>query len=281
MLTSEIMAEYPVRRLGETAAMIFAAVAVIALFLISNLTLSLLGIAYDTSGGAQWQKIHPATYIALIAIAFLFLSRLDPVALLDDVIRHHKGTLAFFLVWLLLLGHIVFVIGAPATSVVDTFLLPMVLLILLTRISERDASRFALFVHVAMAANAVLGIWEFVEGTRITPLVAQGVALVSDWRSTALLGHPLQNAAVTAVYAFVLIQGGGKDMARLLRPIALVLQFIALTAFGGRMAAALLIAFGSIAVVVQAAGIVRDKLRFDRPKHAALRKDYNLWRNVG
>jgi hypothetical protein len=179
--------------------------------------------------------------------------------LIDDVIRYNKGTLAFLLMWLLLFGHIVFVVGSPITMVIDTFLLPMIMLILLTRVSERHASRIAHFVHVVMAANAALGIWEFVDGTRVTPLIAQGIELVGDWRSTALLGHPLQNAAVTAIYSLVLIQGGGRDMPGPLRPIALVLQIVALVAFGGRAATALLVVFGSTAIVFQAIRIIRAR----------------------
>ncbi len=259
MQTYAAMNESPARRLGESAAALLATGAVIALFLFSNLMLSSLGVAYDISGGAQWQKIHPATYIALAALAFLALSRFNPVDFVDDVVRHHKGTLLFFFAWLLLLGHIVFFIGSPITAVIDTFLLPIVMLVLLTRISEGHASRLSLFLHVVMAVNAALGIWEFAGGFRMTPLVAQGVTLVADWRSTALLGHPLQNAAITAVYAFMLIQGGGRDLPRLLRPVAFCLQLVALAAFGGRGATAMFLVFGGVAAVVQGARIIQGR----------------------
>ena len=259
MLNSATMNESPARRVGESAAALLAAGAVLALFLISNLMLSLLGVSYDVSGGAQWQKIHPATYLALASLGFLALSRFDPVILVDEVVRHHKGLLVFFFAWLLLLGHIVFFVGSPITAVIDTFLLPMLMLVLLTRVSEGQASRLALFLHVAMAANAALGIWEFAGGFRVTPLIAQGVALTGDWRSTALLGHPLQNATITAVYAFILIQGGGRDLSGLLRPLAFLLQLAALAAFGGRAATAMFIAFGAVAAVVQVARIVQTR----------------------
>src|SRR5262249_14758615 len=153
---------------------------------------------YDTSGGALWQKIHPATYVAIAAIVALALARFDVIGFIDDVARWHKGTVLFLGMWFLLLVHIVLFVHAPIASIVDTFLMPVMLLILLTRISERQASNLVVFVHAAMAANALIALFEFATGARLTPLFAEGVALFTDWRSSALLGHPLQNALVTA-----------------------------------------------------------------------------------
>jgi hypothetical protein len=81
--------------------------------------------------------------------------------------------------------------------------------------------------------------------------VAEGVTLAADWRSSALLGHPLQNALITAVYTLIMVQGGGRDLPRLLRLAIIVLQVAALVVFGGRVATVLLAAFGGAALAVQ------------------------------
>jgi len=239
------------RTLGQSAAGVLTAVALALLFLVSGLMLQALGVAYDTSGGALWQKIHPATYVALAAVVCLALVRFDPIAFIDAVARWHKGTMLFLGAWLLLLVHLAMFVRASIAPIVDTFLLPVALLILLTRISERHASTLAVFIHAAMTANALIALFEFATGTRATPLVAEGVTLVADWRSSALLGHPLQNALVTATYTLIMLQGGGRDLPRFLRLSIIVLQIAALVVFGGRVATLMLIGFGGIALTVQ------------------------------
>jgi hypothetical protein len=101
-----------------------------------------------------------------------------------------------------------------------------------------------------MTANALIAIFEFSTGARLTPLVAEGVTLVADWRSSALLGHPLLNALVTAAYTLIVIQGGGRDLRPVLRIGIVGLQLIALVAFGGRAATLMLIVFGGGAALV-------------------------------
>jgi hypothetical protein len=232
------------RSFGDGAAGLLTALSLAVLFLVSGLMLNAMGITYDAGGGALWQKIHPASYVAFLALACLAFARLSPGAFLDDVARYHKGSLVFLGMTLLLLVHVAFFVHAPIAAIVDTFLLPVALLLLLSRISEREASMLAVFVHAAMTANALIAIFEFSTGARLTPLVAEGVTLVADWRSSALLGHPLHNALVTAAYTLIMIQGGGRDLRPVLRIGIVGLQLIALVAFGGRVATLMLIVFG-------------------------------------
>jgi hypothetical protein len=165
--------------------------------------------------------------------------------------------LVFLVVWVALLLHIALVLRSPITLIVDTFLLPVVLLLLLTRLREDESRRLAVFIHIAMAANALIGIGEFIVGLRLTPLVAEGIELTGDWRSTALLGHPLQNAMMTAVYALILIRGGGKDMPSAWVPFAVLLQIAAMAVFGGRAATLLFFAFAGVVGSLRLAEIVR------------------------
>lgn len=239
------------RSLGQSLAGILTMVAVALAFLVSGLMLQAMGVAYDTAGGALWQKIHPATYAALAAVVCLALARFDVVSFVDDVARWHKGTLLFLSLWTLLFIHVVLFVHSSIAPIVDTFLLPVMFLILLTRISEGQSASLAIFVHAAMTANALIALFEFVNGARLTPLVAENITLVSDWRSSALLGHPLQNALVTATYTLILFQGGGRDLPRLLRLGVIVLQLAALVVFGGRVATLLLAVFGGAALSLQ------------------------------
>jgi hypothetical protein len=69
----------------------------------------------------------------------------------------------------------------------------------------------------------------------VFPYVFDGEEFPDDTRSTALQGHPLVNATLTAVYILALLAGGGR-MRPGLRAAVLVLEALALVAFGGRSA---------------------------------------------
>ncbi|BCW89866.1 hypothetical protein sos41_30340 [Alphaproteobacteria bacterium SO-S41] len=238
----------PRRKTGGIGPMAFFAFASVAvMYLVSSLMLTMLGMAYETSGGAQWQKIAPATYFAFLALLAMFAERRNAMALLDEIIQRHKGTLVFLITWAMLFAYIVVFQGSPLTATFDSFLLPIALSIIVVRLSPAHKRSMALFIHVFMAANALLGIAEFGTGWRLTPIVAQGMELNSDYRSSALLGHPLNNALHAASYALMLLLGGGRDLTSGWRAAALLLQIFAMAVFGGRFATLL---FGLFAGVI-------------------------------
>jgi hypothetical protein len=235
----------------------------ISLFAISNLMLARFGFAYETSGGAAWQKIAPSTYLAVLGMALYIVTRPDLAAWLDDVVKRHKGLIVFFAAFLLLFFYIVKFQGAPLTATFDTFLAPMALFLLINARSEKSKRRMALFLHIFMAVNALLGLAEFAIGFRLTPIVAQNIEITSDYRSSALLGHPLNNAAVASVYAFILMIGGGRDLTPGWRTIALLLQLPALAVFGGRFATVAFVGFGGAVALWGFAQILAGR-RFSR-----------------
>ena len=59
-------------------------------------------------------------------------------------------------------------------------------------------------------SNAALGVFEFLSGYRFTTYTAGEFIITQDWRSTALLGHPLANALTTGGYIIALALGGGR-----------------------------------------------------------------------
>jgi hypothetical protein len=216
----------------------------LAMFFLSHLMLEELGIPYESPGGSSLTKIHPATYLSLLAGVAFFILR-GPVPFTNEIIQRHKGWVVLGITWLMLFVYIVVFQGKPLTSTIDTFLLPMMLFLILPRLQDNWLRQMALFVHLAMAANALMGIAEFVGGFRLSPIMAEGIELTSDWRSSAFLGHPLTNALVTGTYAVALMLGGGRDLPSWARIPALGLQAFAMLAFGGRMAMALMAVYGA------------------------------------
>lgn len=211
--------------------------AIITAFALSHLMLEYLGFHYDTPGGSPLQKIAPPTYLACLAIVALMLER-NPEAVLNDVVRHHKGTILLAAAWSIQFAYILMFRSGALTNTIDTFIFPMALLIVLAQQTEAMKRHVAVFVHIFMAANALLGIAEFAGGFRLTPIFAEGIELI-EWRSSAFLGHPLMNAVVTGAYVVILMLGGGRDMPKVLRAPALGLQAFALLVFGGRVASTL------------------------------------------
>lgn len=242
--------------------------ALITVLFISNLGMAFLGLAYETVGGAQWEKIAPATYLAFAALFALIASHPNLPGLADEIVRRHKGLILFAICWAALFVYIVRFQGTPLTQTFDTFLLPMALFLVLPRVAGPTQRRMALFVHAFMALNALIGLAEFAIGFRLTPIVAQGIEITSDYRSSALLGHPLNNAMMSACYAVILMLGGGRDLSPPWRAAALILQLPAQAVFGGRFATVAFIGFAAVIALKHLAQIFAGR-RFSQTAAAA------------
>lgn len=232
----------------ERASSALLALSVVLTFAVSSLMLARFGLLYEEAGGAGWQKIHPATYAAAAAILAYALAYGNPLAFLEDILKRQPEVIAFLAALVLLVALVIWRVGSPFSQFIDTFLLPLIIFVLIVRQQESWLRAMAIVVHMFMALNAVIGLSEFALGFRITPLVAEGVVITTDYRSTALLGHPLLNAAATAVYAHMLLIGGGRDLPLWVRIAAFAVQAAAMIAFGGRAATVFLAIFSVPAI---------------------------------
>ena len=217
---------------------------VVLLFLVSALTLNLWNFNYESAGGTLFEKIHPATWAAIGALVLLVAGKPGLRALPNAIARRNPGLLLFLVGFGVLFQHIVLAQRMAFTPIIDTFLAPLVLFLCIERLPPQRRPTLALVLHAALLANALLGLYEFVSGWRLTPFAAtaSGIEFETDWRSSAFLGHPLTNAMTTGVYALILAQGGGRDLPPVLRPAALVAQLVAMVAFGGRASLVILLA---------------------------------------
>jgi hypothetical protein len=228
-------------------ALLFLSVTLI--FLVSPMALFDFGFSYGDSGGSFIQKIHPGTWIAALALICAAVGRGNPLTTFDAIIAQ-KGLAVFLATWLLVFIYSAFVQKAPATPLVDTFLLPIILFLLVEEASEKQKRALSLLIHLIMTANAALAIFEYLTGFHLTPETDAMGAVEIDWRSTAFFGHPLGNASMAGTYVLALCLGGGRDIAAVLRPLAVVLQLAAMVTFGGRASlVATLILLSGMAVV--------------------------------
>lgn len=209
---------------------------------ISPLALVSLGLNYEETGGSPLEKLHPATPLAALLILVAAVMSGNPVTWALRQATESPSLLPYLGIIALLILHSVRVVGLPFTHFFDTFILPLFVYLLFKDPGEQRGRHFAWLIHLVMAANAVIGIGEFATGLRLTPIVAAGVVIEDDWRSSALLGHPLANAALTGSYVLMLALGGGRDLPQWLRSLAFGLAAAAMIVFGGRAATVFLVA---------------------------------------
>jgi hypothetical protein len=209
--------------------------AVIATFTISPAILTVLKVHYQTTGGNFYEKLHPMTYFAFLAFGLLLIRTGDPIGEINRIFSEAKLVLVYLFCWLCLLVQMV-VLERPFTVIVDTFLLPVVLCLVIWRLSPSQRKPLVWGLHFTILLNVVLGYYEYFSGHRLIPLTLGDVVVLGEWRSSALLGHPLTASGIV----------GGYILALILRPalcpnVTLRLPLIAfclgsLMAFGGRTA---------------------------------------------
>ncbi len=214
---------------------------VILLLTISGLTLAEFGWQYGESGGSALEKLHPATLLMVVLLLMSAIARGNPLRAILAALEDHPYVPVYLIAVLLLMAHAIFIAGLPFTSFIDTFIAPAIVLLLFRDIDEQRGHRLALLIHLLMFVNAALGIAEFAGGFRLTPLIIEGELLENEWRSSALLGHPLSNALLTGAYMAILLSGGGHDLSGGARLIAFFASAAGMVVFGGRAASALII----------------------------------------
>jgi hypothetical protein len=229
----------------ERCAVAFTAMAVLSLGLVSPEFLDFLGFHYISSGGSGFEKLHPATYLAVAAFMLLLTRRADPVGEVDRLVSNAKLLLVYLFACALLTFQCL-VLERPSSAVIDTFLLPALLCLLVWSLPSA-AKPLTVAVHAVVWINIAIGFYEYFAGHRLVPITLGNLVVTGDWRSTALLGHPLAAAGVVAMYAMALLLGPGGGLPRGWRIAAIAAAVCSLMVFGGRTAL--------VAVLVVAAGL--------------------------
>jgi len=169
-----------------------------------------------------------------------------------------KLLLVYLLCWLALLVQM-FVLERPFTVIIDTFLLPVVLCLVIWQLTPSQRRPLVWAVHLTIILNVVLGYYEYFSGHRLIPLTLGDVVVLGEWRSSALLGHPLTASGLVAAYILALVLRPA-----LCPPVALRLPLIAfclgsLMAFGGRTALVTVLAVIGLFAGVEALRLLRGK----------------------
>ncbi|MDE2577600.1 MAG: VpsF family polysaccharide biosynthesis protein, partial [Hyphomicrobiales bacterium] len=233
-------------------------------FVISAMTLSYFGVKYDEAGGSALHKLHPASWIACLALMATFAARRDRIDWIAGLPARFPGAALFTGSWITIILFAQIVQHTPLMPLVDTFFCALVFLVLWEDADCETRNFITVMLHVVLVGNALIGIGEFVTHKRLTPFVTGGREVLYDYRSTALLGHPLLNAGTTGGYMLMMIFGGDRAVSLLPRLAIIGVCGVALVAFGGRTAIVMsiaLTALGSIMPILRTLAGARFDLR--------------------
>ncbi len=252
----------PARPLLRRVARALTLLMVLMAFGLSAMTLTATGVKYDQPGGSFLQKMHPATWTAALALAANILWRPDRFAYLAGLPVRFPGMAYFAAMWAMMVLFASVVQHAPVTPLIDTFFCAVAFLVLYTDADAPLRRTIRIALHALLFVNACVGIGEFLTHSRLTPFVTGGKAILHDYRSTAILGHPLINAAVSAAYALMLFFGGDRSIGWPLRVALVLVQAAALVTFGGRTAIVLCVALAALGTIRPAAEVLGGR-RYD------------------
>lgn len=226
------------------------ALAVIATFTISAAMLTNWKVHYLTTGGNFYEKFHPATYFIFLAFFLLLVRNGDPIGEINRMFSQAKLILVYLFCWLALLVQML-VLERPFTVIIDTFLLPVVLCLVIWRLSPSQGKPLAWALHLTILLNVILGYYEYFSGHRLIPLSLGGdVVVTGEWRSSALLGHPLTASGLVGAYILALVLRPALCPPAVLRLPLIAFCLGSLMAFGGRTAlVTVLLLIGSFAAL--------------------------------
>ena len=237
---------------------------VLSYSLLGTPLLEQMGFHYTIPGNSFLERFHPASYAVLLLLLSTAAKRHGITSLLRTARQAWPATALAGVSLLCALALSLDPENTGLSYLIDTFTVPAILALLLSQISlDKQALLFRIVIACVML-NAVVAIGEALAGA---PLIG---ANYSDkyFRATGLLGHPLNNALITAPAVLLTIGIPGKTVARLLRTLLLL---GGLLAFGGRAAVVFtlfMIFLGFEVEMVRAA--ISGKLRPQVPIYAGL-----------
>lgn len=229
---------YPVARVAPRVEWVISGLVLLAIVLmgtVSSTVLTLLKIHYLSPGGGFYEKFHPATYFVVFAFLLTLLRNSDPVGALDRMLSQTKLILVYLFSIALLFIHAL-VLERPATAAIDTFLLPALLCLVVWQLSPQEKRPLTWAIHGVVLLNVTLGYYEYFSGHRLVPLTVGDTLITGEWRSTALLGHPLTASALVAAYSLALILRPSLCLWVAMRFGLIVFCIGSLAVFGGRTA---------------------------------------------
>ncbi|MBK7099572.1 MAG: hypothetical protein IPH58_16235 [Sphingobacteriales bacterium] len=185
----------------------------------------LRGFGYDMGSAAtsNLTKIHPSSYFILL-ITFFNSKKILKVAK-----AYHNSVWYGLLLIVLIFIYLAFTNNLTSVSfIIDTLLSPMLILLNFKLVSNEGKLKAQKLALNLILINSIMAIIERAINYNFLPITT---TYGEVFRSTALLGHPLNNALITCVFIlFTLLS----KMKLLRKSIYLTIMLAALVCYGAR-----------------------------------------------
>ncbi len=225
-----------------------ALAAVVLLLTVSDHLLTWVGHHYTMPGGNVLEKLHPATYF--IYLAFLVLAvPVNPARYITAMAGAHPAMVVHAAAMVLIMAYCTWRFGISGAAFInESLMMPAVMAMALYGLPHTWRRRIFLVAIALVMLDAAIGLVEYAVKARLIPYFISGKPHEEPiFRSTSILGHPLKNAAVLAMFlcTFAVIK---HHLALAIVGSALVT--LSLLAFGSRTAFVLCAAVGGISALV-------------------------------
>lgn len=235
---------------------------VVLRMMLSPQALHAAGVPYDLPWGAFPAKIHPGTYVLILAWAASLASHGNPLTVLLSQWRRHPLPFNYLVCMVGVFGWALMRHGTAGQAFfIDTLLAPGVAV--LTVLLHDNARRRELLklIMLLLLANACLAIAEAATSKRLIPLHAGRDGIVEEYyfRASAFMGHPLANSLVTIMLLPVVAVMPWSLRTRL---VAYGLLTLSLLAFGSRSSMAAAGLYALLAAVPMALRLVRGQYNY-------------------
>ncbi len=210
-------------------------VATVLMGTVSSSLLAKFHIHYASSAGAFYEKLHPATYVLLLAFCLSLFRNGDPIGEIDRYFGRSNLVLIYLICVLALLAQAL-AQQRPFAVVMDTFMMPLIYVVLAWQTPPQQRRPLVWAIHAVFFLNICIGYFEYFTGHRLIPLMVGDVVMLGEWRATALLGHPLAASSFIGAYVIILMLRPSLIPWPALRLPYVVFCLGSLAAFGGRTA---------------------------------------------
>ncbi|HZP08107.1 VpsF family polysaccharide biosynthesis protein, partial [Methyloceanibacter sp.] len=212
---------------------------------------------YADAGGMPPFKFHFYTYTLLIALVLVTFA-VGLVRFVSEQAVAQPGVLQFAAVIVLCAAITILRQGmSGVANMANTMFAAPLAVMLAFYLDENRRLKLTSLIIGFVAVNAAIGVCERIAGVNLFVFPEMGGT--EYFRSTALMGHPLENAFITSSVAF-LVPAMPWSVARKAAVLALMLAGI--LAFGARSSFAVTLILGAAALLyIAAVALARGKMR--------------------
>jgi hypothetical protein len=233
------------KRYRRRLALHLALIGIMAEFLLSGRVLAALGIPYSDEGGPLVAKLHPGTYLSICAVAARLASGVTPF---DEAWRlaSREQMLALYLCAILycVVDELLFTGTGGIVLLIEVYLPAALIGFSLADLTSSEAACLTRLLQVLFMLNASLALVEAIAGAHIVPAANTSQPVETDniggpgaeFRPVALYDHPLTGGTATLIG---LLLYPDRRHSPLWCTAYMLCMFVALLAFGGRIALAL------------------------------------------